>query len=105
MVIVAVVVRSSEYVNQMCSKNWDTFATQNYFDRNGVFMMIMVCAPLLLYSFVFLVCCLREASALLIEVKTKQLKKQMIQRSKDSAKKNDESTSNSKRRTQTKKDD
>jgi hypothetical protein len=80
MVTIAVIVKSSEYVNRWAAQNWSSFCTQNYFDANGVFMSITVCAPLLFDSLIMLLLFLREASQLLIQVKTVQLKKQRRQR-------------------------
>lgn len=80
--IIALTVKSSEYVNRLAAQNWQSFCTQNYFDARGVFMSVMVCAPLLLDSLIMLLLFLREASALLIQVKTSQLKKQYRERNK-----------------------
>ena len=77
MIIIAATVRSAEYLNGIGTIHWQQIATQNYFDRQGIFMMIMICVPLLFDSFIMLVCCLREASDLLIQVKTKQIKKEL----------------------------
>lgn len=82
MAIIAITIRCSEYINGLAAENWSRFATQNYFDKNGVFMSVMVCCPLLLDSFIMLICFLREASQLLIQVKTIQLKKEQCRRQK-----------------------
>jgi transmembrane protein 18 len=92
MVAIAIIVRSAEFVNQKCNENWERIATQNYFDQQGIFMMIMVCAPLLLNSFIFLICCLREASRLLIQVKTKELKDRMKAKQKNASTKSGKAT-------------
>ena len=49
----------AERMNDWGSRNWQQFASQNYFDPNGVFMSLFVAAPLALLSFVLLVrfCC------------------------------------------------
>ena len=80
MIFMAVVVRLSETINQYGAQHWkelgsNKWMTQNYFDPQGFFMTIMICGPLLFYSFIMLCCYLREASTLLIQVKKMQLKK------------------------------
>lgn len=75
MVCVGLMVRCSELINGYGARNWESFATQNYFDRGGIFTGIMFCGPLLVDCFMMLTFLLREASQLLIEVKTMELKK------------------------------
>jgi transmembrane protein 18 len=75
MVVIGLLVRTSEYSNTWASTHWPAFATQDYFDSRGVFMSGMVCGPLLLDSLIMLICFLREAAQLLIQVKTMQIKK------------------------------
>jgi hypothetical protein len=75
MVTIAVLVKSAEYLNQTAGENWESFATQNYFDDRGIFVAIMFCSPLLLDSFLMLVMFLREAGQLLVQVKTAEFKK------------------------------
>ena len=75
MVFIAVLVRSAEKLNEIAGQNWKEFATQNYFDRQGVFFAIMISGPLLLDCLVMLMLFVREASQLLVEVKTNELKK------------------------------
>ena len=41
-------VAMAEKINSYCAANWKVFATQNYFDRHGVFAGIVFCTPLLL---------------------------------------------------------
>jgi transmembrane protein 18 len=79
MVTIAALVRGAEHLNQWASRHWMQFATQNYFDSRGIFVSVMLCAPLLLDSLIMLLFFLREASQLLIQVKTAQLKKQRKQ--------------------------
>ena len=90
--VMAGIVRSAEWLNAYGAKNWETFATQNYFDNNGIFISIMISAPLLLMSFFMLISYLREASTLLVEVKRHELKGKQKQgnvtRSKKSGKPN-----------------
>lgn len=75
LVFIGIVVKLSEYINKLASREWESFATQNYFDQRGIFTSIFLCAPLLVDSFIMLVLFLREASQLLIQVKRAQIKK------------------------------
>ena len=74
LVIIGMVVRSAERMNSYGSKNWENFATQNYFDKNGVFVTFMVSFPLLIIVFCMLISYLKEASTLLVEVKKQELR-------------------------------
>jgi hypothetical protein len=62
-------------MNGYAARNWESFATQNYFDRSGIFVGIAFCGPLLLDCFIMLTLLIREASNLLVEVKQMELKK------------------------------
>lgn len=75
LVIISILVQCAQTFNTWASTNWETFATQNYFDESGVFVTLVWSAPLLLITFVMLIAYLREAGQLLIQVKTKELKK------------------------------
>lgn len=66
--------RSAEKLNDYGSENWEQFASQNYFDNRGVFVSLMISAPLLFISACMLVAIVREASSLLIDVKTREFK-------------------------------
>jgi len=87
MLLIAGTVKSSEFLNGIAADNWQSFATQNYFDARGVFMTVFVCAPLLLDSLIMLLFFLREASQLLVQVKTSQLKQKAKDGKKRRAKK------------------
>lgn len=69
-----IVVRSAEKLNDYGSETWEKFASQNYFDKTGVFVSLMVSAPLLFVSACMLIAILREATTLLIDVKTHEIK-------------------------------
>jgi hypothetical protein len=75
MSVIAGTVRSSELLNSYAAQNWGKFCTQNYFDDRGIFVMIMVCAPLLLDSLIMLILFMKEAAQLLVQVKSAELKK------------------------------
>ena len=85
MITIASIVKCSEKINEYAAQNWERFCTQNYFDRRGVFMMVMVCCPLLIDSLIMLFLFIREASQLLVTVKTAQLKEKQKQRRKEAA--------------------
>lgn len=74
LILLAILVRSAEMLNHYGSKNWEDFATQNYFDEGGIFVCIMVSAPIVFTSFIMLVAYLREASQLLVQVKRAEIK-------------------------------
>lgn len=80
MVIIAVLVKSAEFLNQLGAEHWRSFATQNYFDRRGIFVSVMLCGPLLLYSFIMLAFFLREAAHLLVQVKTAEIKRKRLKK-------------------------
>lgn len=48
--VISVLVYFSENVNRWGSAHWRDFATQNYFDKSGVFMGIFFAAPMLLIA-------------------------------------------------------
>lgn len=43
----AAVVFSARWINDAGRNRWPMFATQDYFDRQGLFMLIFVCVPLI----------------------------------------------------------
>ena len=75
MALIAVIVRSAETLNGIGARHWELFATQNYFDKRGIFVGIMLCGPLLLDSFFMLVCFVYEASQLLVHVKKEEIRR------------------------------
>mmetsp|Transcript_7150 Transcript_7150/g.19923 ORF Transcript_7150/g.19923 Transcript_7150/m.19923 type:complete len:281 (-) Transcript_7150:124-966(-) len=75
LVFIAVLVRLAERINAYAGNRWEDIATQNYFDTNGVFVLIFLAVPLLLDCVIMLVSFMREASGLLVEVKTMEMKK------------------------------
>ncbi|GKY93928.1 hypothetical protein MPSEU_000359700 [Mayamaea pseudoterrestris] len=79
MVFVGALVKSAQRFNSYGAQHWNKVATQNYFDQGGIFMTILLCAPLLVDCFIMLVCFLREAASLLVQVKTAEIKKKRKQ--------------------------
>jgi len=74
LVFVGIVTRSAEWLNAQGQEHWESFATQDYFDKRGIFIGIMLCAPLLLNSLMMLLFFMKEASKLLIQVKRSEIK-------------------------------
>ncbi|KAG7363037.1 transmembrane protein [Nitzschia inconspicua] len=75
LVLIGVIVRSAEYLNSWGAQHWEEFATQDYFDKRGVFVGIMISGPLLLDSLIMLFLFLSEAGSLLVQVKKEELKR------------------------------
>lgn len=62
--------------NRFFALRWRALGwTQNYFDKNGVFVASVYCAPLLLLAFAQLLYSLREAVGLMVKVKRADLKR------------------------------
>ena len=93
------IVRSAEWLNKYGARTWEKYATQNYFDEKGIFVSLMLSAPILLMAFFMLISFLREASSLLVEVKRHEIQQKKksaagksngdTRRAKKSSKKND----------------
>jgi hypothetical protein len=75
MVFIGILVRSAEWLNGIGARNWEKCCTQNYFDRKGIFIGIMLCGPLLVNCLMLLMMFVREAGQLLVNLKTTELKK------------------------------
>ena len=73
MCFIGLITVSAQYLNSMGNVNWERFATQNYFDGGGVFMGILVCAPLLVDAIGLLISLVFEAMRLVVQVKVKEL--------------------------------
>jgi len=86
LIVISLMVMSSERLNRYGSHNWESFATQDYFDNNGLFVSLFFSAPLLILSFGILVVYLREASRLLVEVKKQELAYKKRMQAKDARK-------------------
>ena len=64
----------AEWINRQAGAHWQEFAGQNYFDKRGVFISLVFCAPLLAAAFVILINALHATSKLLVEVKKRELR-------------------------------
>ncbi|KAK9834987.1 hypothetical protein WJX81_002261 [Elliptochloris bilobata] len=83
--LAAGLVYNAERVNSLLAQRWQRFATQNYFDKHGVFFCALVSTPLLLDMFVILIQYLLQTSSLLISMKRKELRHRARQRARDEA--------------------
>ena len=54
---ISILVRLAERINSYCANNWRRFASQDYFDKNGVFAGALFSAPLLCMCLIMLVRC------------------------------------------------
>jgi len=75
LVVIGVIVRSSEWLNAKGEQHWESFATQDYFDKGGIFTIIMLSGPLLLDSLMMLLFFMREAAVLLVQVKRTEIQR------------------------------
>jgi len=74
---------NAERINSLAGSHWESFSRQNYFEGNGLFTSALLSAPLLLTMFVILINYLLDASALLIEMKRKELMYKARQRQRE----------------------
>lgn len=100
LVLIGGIVRSAEYLNHWASQHWEEFATQDYFDKRGVFIAIMVSGPLLLDSFVMLFLFLSEAGSLLVQVKKEEIKRNKKKKTKDQSTGNNNTDQDGRTKTQ-----
>ncbi|XP_020578784.1 transmembrane protein 18 [Phalaenopsis equestris] len=64
----------AERINSFLAKNWKSFAGQNYFDSNGLFISVVWSAPLLLISIVLVVNTLISLCKLIVKWKKAELR-------------------------------
>ena len=87
LLFIGIIVRSAEWLNLLGEEHWESFANQDYFDKRGVFIGIMLCAPLLLDSLMMLLFFMKEASTLLVHVKRNEIKQKKKSTGNDGGKK------------------
>mmetsp|Transcript_15004 Transcript_15004/g.30913 ORF Transcript_15004/g.30913 Transcript_15004/m.30913 type:complete len:302 (-) Transcript_15004:411-1316(-) len=83
LVFIAAVVRSAEWLNAQGEEHWESFATQDYFDKKGIFVGIMLSGPLLLDSLMMLVFFIMEAATLLVQVKRTEIQRKKVGKKKE----------------------
>jgi len=71
--VIAIIVRSMEWMNKKCQIQWHRFATQNYFDPQGIFVSIFITCPLMIYALSMLVSYILEARQLIRELQKLKL--------------------------------
>lgn len=76
------IVYFAETINRVAGENWESFAGQQYFDKRGVFVSVVLSTPLLFASFFILINALRGAATLLIQVKKMEFKEDAKKKSK-----------------------
>ena len=91
LLICTILVLCAEYINKFGQEFWREFATQDYFDSQGVFISCVLSAPLILISFFILLNGVYQAGSLLIKVKRHDILNKQKQNSKHK-KKNKELT-------------
>jgi len=64
---------ASERLNALGARHWRSFSRQQYFDSGGLFMVLVVCAPLMAVALIVLVSWVIESGQLLIKVKRTEL--------------------------------
>eukprot|EP00811_Abedinium_folium_P010802 NODE_19995_length_818_cov_7.960926.p2 GENE.NODE_19995_length_818_cov_7.960926~~NODE_19995_length_818_cov_7.960926.p2 ORF type:complete len:170 (+),score=49.77 NODE_19995_length_818_cov_7.960926:135-644(+) len=82
----AVVLGLAERINGLGRTHWRSFSTQMYFDEGGVFVGVILCAPLLLMQLAILVCLLVDASRLLVTVKRAEIRSNLKKKREAAAK-------------------
>ena len=85
LVALLAVVRAAEWINGVAGRHWELFASQQYFDKHGVFVSVMLSVNLLLAAFFILGNALRASVAMLIEVKKKEFKHEAKRKAKAAA--------------------
>ncbi|KAG6406046.1 hypothetical protein SASPL_133642 [Salvia splendens] len=64
----------AERLNQVLGSNWESFAGQNYFDANGLFLSVLWSGPLLVIAIIILVNTLFSLCYLIVRWKRAELK-------------------------------
>ena len=67
--ILMLFVLCAEQINTWAAANWQLFASQQYFDSNGLFISMVFSVPLLINCLVIVVCWLFDVGILISEVK------------------------------------
>ncbi|KAL0928781.1 hypothetical protein M5K25_000703 [Dendrobium thyrsiflorum] len=64
----------AERINRFLAKNWKSFAGQNYFDPNGLFISVLWSGPLLLISIILVINTLITLCKLMVKWKKAELR-------------------------------
>ncbi|CAI5737763.1 unnamed protein product [Peronospora destructor] len=76
-VLVITLLVSTEAINTWGRKNWRLFATQQYFDENGVFISIFYAGPLLASGFFQLILNMKHMVDMVVVVKRAEYQQQL----------------------------
>uniref|UniRef100_A0A7S0HWS5 Transmembrane protein 18 n=1 Tax=Hanusia phi TaxID=3032 RepID=A0A7S0HWS5_9CRYP len=63
----------AEPLNRFLSTHWESFSTQNYFDKHGVFLSVVWSTPLLLIGAYMVIQTLIASASLLVQVKRREI--------------------------------
>ncbi|KAH7484632.1 hypothetical protein KRP22_005796 [Phytophthora ramorum] len=76
-VLIIMMVVSTEAINKWARINWRSFATQRYFDEQGVFMGIFYAGPLLAAGFFQLLLSMKNMVDMVVVVKRAEFRQQL----------------------------
>ena len=65
-----------EWINSYLGQNWKTFTTQNYFDKSGFFVCVMIGVPALCNCVLIMINSFRNTFSLLVQVAKSKIKKE-----------------------------
>ncbi|CAH9076431.1 unnamed protein product [Cuscuta europaea] len=68
----------AENLNKILAANWESFARQNYFDPNGVFLSVLWSGPLLVIAIIILVNTLFSLCQMMVRWKKAELRHRAI---------------------------
>ncbi|KAI9490546.1 transmembrane protein 18-domain-containing protein [Zychaea mexicana] len=77
-------------LNGLCKTHWEEFASADYFDESGLFIVSVYALPLVFNAFVTLIFILKTAAGLLVSMKRAQIRQQQQKRRSDKQNKKDE---------------
>ncbi|XP_033846629.1 transmembrane protein 18 [Periophthalmus magnuspinnatus] len=75
--LMAGLVYSAEYLNELAAMNWRSFSNFQYFDSKGMFISLVFSIPLLMNTVIIVMVWVYRTFSTMTELKTLQLKKKM----------------------------
>mmetsp|Transcript_44935 Transcript_44935/g.82055 ORF Transcript_44935/g.82055 Transcript_44935/m.82055 type:complete len:169 (+) Transcript_44935:147-653(+) len=76
-----------EPLNTFLRENWEAFSAQNYFEKNGSFLMTVLGMPMLICQLIIVILLVSQAVRQMIKVKTVQLRRELAEKAKAEKKK------------------